>query len=33
MSDKDISRMPFPELIELVKRLLEEIALRFMEQV
>ena len=31
MSDKDIAAMTLPELIELVKRLLDEIELRAME--
>lgn len=31
MSDKDISQMPFPELIELLKLILGELELRFME--
>ena len=31
MSDKDIAALTLPELIELVKRLLDEIELRAME--
>ena len=31
MSDKDIAALALPELIELVKRLLDEIELRAME--
>lgn len=31
MSDKEISKLSFPELIELLKLILDEIEMRFME--
>lgn len=31
MTDKEIAKLSLPELIELVKRLMEEIELRYME--
>lgn len=31
MSDEEISKLAFPELIELIKRLLEEVELRYMQ--